>query len=55
MWPIECRADAAVVIIGFDPPEADGEEEFYDRVEDALSDLPRVLLVHSAGGVELES
>ena len=47
--------DAAIVMLGFDAPEEGEEGTFYERMEDLVGDLPRVLLVNSAGGMELES
>jgi amino acid transporter len=51
----KASADAAVVIFGFQAPEKGGGREFYQRMEDIVGELPRVLFVNSAGGVELES
>ncbi len=51
----ETSENASVVILGFVPP-AEGEElAFFQRMESFAGDLPRVLLVCSAGGMELES
>ncbi|MCA9258080.1 MAG: amino acid permease, partial [Planctomycetales bacterium] len=50
-----CSAEAAIVILGFEPPEEGGEEEFFRRMELFAGKLPRVLFVDSAGGMELES
>ena len=47
--------DAAVVLLGFEPPQEGEESSFYDRMETLAGDLPRVLFVNSAGGMELES
>lgn len=51
----ENSADAAIVILGLDSPEEGAEQEFFERMENIAGDLPRVLLVNSAGGMELES
>ncbi len=51
----KASADAAVVIFGFQPPEKGAGREFFRRMEDIVGELPRVLFVNSAGGVELES
>jgi hypothetical protein len=51
----ERSARAAVVILGFEPPGEEAEEEFYLRMEKLAGDLPRVLFVCSAGGMELTS
>jgi Solute carrier family 12/Amino acid permease len=47
--------DAAVVLIGFDAPDEGNEVPFYCHMEALAGDLPRVLFVDSAGGMELES
>jgi amino acid transporter len=47
--------DAAFVILGMQAPTPGGEDEFYDRTEALVGSLPRVALVQSAGGVQLES
>jgi amino acid transporter len=46
---------AAVVLLGFDPPEEGQEADFFQRMELLAGDLPGVLFVDSAGGMELES
>ncbi|HOD82557.1 MAG: Amino acid permease [Planctomycetes bacterium ADurb.Bin126] len=46
---------AALVILGFEPPEAEHEQAFYESMETLAGDLPRVLMVKNAGGMELES
>lgn len=51
----ETSASAAVVILGLESPEEGAEAEFFERMETIAGDLPRVLLVNSAGGMELES
>ncbi len=46
---------AALVLLGFQTPDEGEELELYRRMEQIAGDLPRVLLVDSAGGMELES
>ena len=46
---------AALVILGFDPPEAGRERAFHQAMERLAGDLPRVLMVKNAGGMHLES
>jgi hypothetical protein len=46
---------AAIVLLGFDPPAENDETEFYARMESLGGDLQRVVLVHSVGGMTLES
>jgi len=46
---------AAVVILGFESPAEGVEAEFFQRMESFAGQLPRVLFVDSAGGMELES
>jgi len=45
---------AAVVILGFEAPEEGSEVAFYQAMERIAGDLPRVILVDSAGGIELD-
>ena len=47
--------DAALVIIGMQPPRAGEEDAFFQHTEELVGDLPRVALVRSAGGMRLES
>jgi hypothetical protein len=47
-------ARASVVILGFEPPAEGDEEAFFVRMEKLAGDLPRVLLVCSAGGMGLK-
>lgn len=47
--------DAAIVMLGFQPPEEGAETELYLRMERIAGELPRVLFVSSAGGMALES
>ena len=51
----ETSHEAALVIMGFETPPEGGEGEFFERMEAFAGNLPRVLLVDSAGGMELES
>ena len=46
---------AAFVFLGMQTPAAGDEEAFYDRINRLVSDLPRVALVQSAGGMALQS
>lgn len=48
-------AGAAIVILGFEPPLEGSDVGFWQRMEAFAGDLPRVLFVDSAGGMELES
>jgi hypothetical protein len=47
--------DAALVIIGMQPPRGGEEDAFFQHTEELVGDLPRVALVRSAGGMRLES
>lgn len=47
--------DAAIVLLGFQTPNEGEEEDLYERMEQLAGNLPRVLLVDSVGGMELES
>lgn len=47
--------NAAVTIIGFEPPAEGEEAQFFHRMNDLAGDLPRVLFIDNAGGMELES
>ncbi len=51
----QTSAHAAVVILGFDSPEEGSEAESFRRMEAFAGDLPRVLFIDSAGGMELDS
>lgn len=48
-------ASAAVTILGFEPPDEGHEAEFYTSIERIAGRLPRVLIVNSSGGMELET
>lgn len=45
---------AAVAILGFEAPDEDSEIAFYETMERIAGDLPRVIFVDSAGGIELD-
>ena len=47
--------DAALVIMGFQTPDEGNEAELWQRMETLAGELPRVILVDSAGGMTLES
>ncbi len=46
---------SALVLLGFDAPEEGEETTFFDSIEQLAGSLPRVILVDSAGGMELNS
>ncbi|NQV26143.1 MAG: amino acid permease [Rhodopirellula sp.] len=46
---------SAIVIIGFEAPDEGCEREFFESIESIAGNLPRVILVDSAGGMELNS
>lgn len=46
---------AAIVLLGMDPPDEGTEQKFFERMESFAGNLPRVLMVNNAGGMELES
>ena len=48
-------ATAAIVLMGFQTPNAGSELELFRRMEELTETLPRVLFVESAGGMALES
>lgn len=48
-------ARAAFVILGFDLPEKEEEEQFYTHMEEMTKTLPRCAFVYSAGGMDLDS
>ena len=50
----ESRA-AAVVFLGFKPPGEGGEARFFSDMEHLAGALPRVIYLHNAGGMKLES
>jgi len=52
---LNTSADAAVLFIGFTPPEPENEIEFYQDIEVLTESLPDVVLVNSAGRVDLEA
>ena len=47
--------NAALVILGMQPPQPGSEDEFFYRTERLVGRLERVALVQSAGGMRLES
>ncbi|NND97693.1 MAG: amino acid permease [Pirellulaceae bacterium] len=47
--------NASLVLLGFRTPDEGDELELYRRMEELAGDLPRVILVDSAGGMTLES
>ncbi|MGB7327854.1 MAG: amino acid permease, partial [Rubripirellula sp.] len=47
--------DASLVLMGFQTPDEGQEVTMYDSLELLAGDLPRVILVDSAGGMTLES
>lgn len=48
-------AAAAVVIVGFAPPDDGDELSFFQSIEHITGKLQRVLIVNSSGGMELET
>lgn len=50
---ISTSADAALVILGFDLPDAKEEEQFYEHMEELTGSLSRCAFVYSAGGMDL--
>jgi hypothetical protein len=51
----ETSRDAAFVVLGMQAPKPGKEDDFYHRTEALVGSLPRVALVQSAGGMQLES
>ncbi len=47
--------NAAIVFVGFEPPEEGDEVALFEHVEAMIQDLPNVVLVHSKRSVELET
>lgn len=47
--------NAALVFLGFGPPEVGEEIEFWNSLQNWAGTLERVIFVHSAGGMELEA
>jgi hypothetical protein len=47
--------DAAIVLMGFEPPEEGDEQKFFERMQGWAGDLPRVVFVDSVGEMSLES
>lgn len=46
---------SAIVLLGFEAPSEGGEVDFFESIERIAGNLPRVVLVDSAGGMELSS
>lgn len=51
----QASSRAALVIMGFETPSEGDEAKFFERMENTSGELPRVLFVCSAGGMELDS
>ena len=47
--------NAALTLMGFEPPAEGDECEFFDRMESLVGDLDRVVFVSSVGGMSIES
>ena len=47
--------DAALTLMGFEPPQEGEEMEFFERMETLVGGLDRVVFVSSVGGMSLES
>ncbi len=47
--------ESAVAILGFEPPVEGQERQFFENLEKLTQDLPRVIFVNSAGGMQLDS
>ena len=47
-------SDAAVVFLGFEPPDEGAETAFVAAMNRLAGDLERVIFVYSAGGMALE-
>ena len=47
--------DAALVFLGFDPQQADDESDYFTHMQRLVGPLPRVIVVHGAGGMALET
>jgi hypothetical protein len=52
MWR-EASADAAVILIGFDVPEAGEATEYHEKLSEMIDGLGHVLFVSNVGGVSL--
>jgi len=46
---------AAMVFIGFEAPKEGDEQTFFEQMEKSAGQLPRVVFVHSGGGMSLET
>ena len=51
----QASRDSAVTILGFEPPGDGDEVEFFKGIDALAGNLPQVLFVNSAGGMQLES
>ena len=51
----EVSGDAAVVFLGMVCPEPEQEERFYDTLETMTAGMDRVIFVHSAGNMSLDT
>lgn len=50
-----CSQNAALVLMGFEPPNEADEAETLERMRASVGELRRVLLVYSAGGHSLSA
>ena len=48
-------ADSSVIFLGFIPPQPGDFQEFYDRIDRQLTDMPTTFLVASAGDTDIDS
>ncbi|MBQ7695995.1 MAG: amino acid permease [Lentisphaeria bacterium] len=48
-------ADSSVIFLGFIPPRPGEFQEFYDRIDRQLTDMPTTFLVASAGDTDIDS
>ena len=48
-------ADSSVIFLGFIPPQPGEFQEFYDRIDRQLTDMPTTFLVASAGDTDIDS
>lgn len=51
----ETSRSAGIVFMGMNPPQERQTEEFFERINQLVGDLPRVALIQSAGGMCLHS
>jgi hypothetical protein len=52
---LNASRSAALVLLGFNPPEAGGHVEFFQSIEVLTDGLPDVLLVHAAQELDIDS